>query len=293
MKGVKELKSRLGSVGNIRKVTSTMELVATAKLKKLQLRAQATRPYAEAIRTMMGRVAGYVSAETSPLLREPEAVTRERVIVIAADKGLCGAFNANVLRKATEYVRARQAAGVEVSVYALGRRAEKFFRKIGVPVVGTVDEKLESVDYRRVAVAMRGMAEEFVADGVQRVTLVFTRFVSAVTFVPTVETILPLAAPEATVSGPKFGRYLWYEMEPTPEAIMERLIPKATEMMLYSGVLESLASEVASRRVAMKNATDAATDMIDELRMEYNKARQAGITSELLEITAGAEALKG
>lgn len=293
MKGVKELKARLGSIGNIRKVTSTMELVAGAKMKKLQERAMATRPYAQAIRAMMAQVAQHAPAEVSPLLRTPETVERECVIVIAADKGLCGAFNTNVFRKAMEYISERKAAGVEISVYTFGLRAERFFQKIGANFAGALEEKLEGVGHRRVAAAMRLLAEDFVADKFQRVSLVRTELRSAASFVPTSTTMLPLAAEDVEGEDKESSFELDYLMEPSPEEILERLIPKSLEMNLLSAVHESLAAEFASRRIAMKNATDSAGEMIDELRMEYNKARQASITGEILEITAGAEALQG
>ncbi|MEZ6196119.1 MAG: ATP synthase F1 subunit gamma [Planctomycetota bacterium] len=295
MKGVKELKARLSSVGNIRKVTSTMELVAGAKMKKLQERAMATRPYAQAIRAMMGQVAQFAPGEVSPLLRQPDQVSRECVIVIAADKGLCGAFNTNVFRKAMEYIRRRMDEGVEVSVYTFGNRSEKFFAKVKMPFVGKLEEKLEGVGYRRVAATMRSLSEDFVSDRFQRISLVRTELVSAARFEPSIQTVLPFTAEAMKGDESEVDRNfdLDYLMEPSPKVILERLIPKTLEMSLLSAVHESLAAEFAARRIAMKNATDSATEMIDELRMEYNKARQAGITGELLEITAGAEALKG
>lgn len=293
MKGVKELKARLGSIGGIKKVTSTMELVATAKMKKLQERALASRPYADTISAMMARVAAFAPADVSPLLKNPEEVSRECVIVIAADKGLCGAFNANLLRKAVNYIAERQNEGVEIETYTFGRRATGAMEKLGFESAGRCETKLETVTYMEIAMAMRGLGERFVAGEIQRVTMITTEFKSAVSFVPKVEGMLPLAQEEPAEEENESAEELDYIMEPSPEEIMKRLIPKTLEMKLFSGVLESLASEFAARRVAMKNATDSASDMIDDLRREYNKARQAGITGELLEIIAGAEALNG
>lgn len=295
MKGVKEIKARIKSVGNIKKVTSTMELVATAKLKKLQERALASRPYADAIRAMMTQIAEHVGDDVSPLLAQPEEVENECVLVIAADKGLCGAFNVNQFRVTQKYIDEREAQGVKCSVYAIGRRTETYFRKTPNEIIGAVEEKVEAIDYRRAAVTLQALVKDFLNGKFQRVSLAYTQFKSPVSFVPTVEEVLPLA-PVAEVDEEKVEEVkaeLDYIMEPSAEYIMERLIPKTLEMKVYNAVLESLASEFASRRVAMKNATDSAKEMIDELTMEYNKARQAGITGELLEITAGAEALKG
>ncbi|MCB9831995.1 MAG: ATP synthase F1 subunit gamma [Planctomycetes bacterium] len=291
MKGVKELKARLKSVGNIKKVTSTMELVATAKMKKLQERALATRPYADTIRAMMSRVASFVGDDISPLLARPEKVERECVVLVAGDKGLCGAFNANVIRKAWNYVKDRKAEGIAVDSYTFGRRATGAMKKLKVTSFGFCAERVELVSYREVADVMRLLAGAFVRGEYQQVTLVFTELKGTMSFNPTVETLLPL--PVAEKADEESEAELDYILEPSPEMIMSRLIPKSLEMKLYNGVLESLASEFASRRVAMKNATDSASEMITDLTREYNKARQAGITSELLEITAGAEALKG
>ena len=294
MKGVKELKARLGSIGNIKKVTSTMELVATAKMKKLQERALASRPYADAIRAMMAQVAAHAPADVSPLLEVPEKVERECIVVVAGTKGLCGAFNANVLRHATKLIEERMNAGVEVSVFAVGSRSELFFRKIKADVVGAYEGKLETADYRSVAMVMRDLADAFLEGTYQRVSLVYTSLESAVRFTPTSQQLLPLASlPVADEGEAEAAAELDYIMELSPEVILSRLIPKSLEMTLFSAVLESLASEFAARRIAMKNATDSASDMIDDLTREYNKARQTGITAELLEITAGAEALKG
>ncbi|MFT7620123.1 MAG: F-type H+-transporting ATPase subunit gamma [Planctomycetota bacterium] len=296
MKGVKELKARLGSISGIKKVTSTMELVATAKMKKLQERALASRPYAESIKAMMAQVAAFAPADVSPLLRQPEEVTRECVIVVAADKGLCGAFNANILRVAVNYIADRQNDGVEIETYTFGKRATGTMEKLGFMSAGKCETKLELVSYMEIALAMRELGERFVNDDIQKVTLISTKFKSVVSFLPTVEAMLPLTeeeSEETTKEDSGSADELDYIMEPSPETIMKRLIPKTLEIKLFSGVLESLASEFASRRVAMKNATDSASDMIDDLRREYNKARQSGITGELLEIIAGAEALNG
>ena len=298
MKGVKELKARIKSVANIRKVTSTMELVAAAKMRKLQERALQSRPYSNAIRSMVGEVGRHVSGGAFALLHEPAKVERELMIVVGADKGLCGAFNANLSRAAFNHLKARRAEGTTCEVYCFGKRVEKFFMKIEAPILGALEEKVEKVDYRRVATAVRAATKDFIEGKYQRVSLVYTWFRSPTVFEPRVDTLLPipLPKPEAKGSGAAAAAVaveLDYIMEPSPVEILDRLLPKSVEMKLYAAVLESLASEFAARRIAMKNATDAADDMNVDLTMEYNKARQSGITGELLEIVAGAAALTG
>ena len=294
MKGVKEVQARLKSVGNIRKITSTMELVAAAKLKKLQDRALASRPYGEAIDAMIAQVAEFAPQGASPLLVAPEKVERECVVVVGADKGLCGPFNANLHRMALRHIREAQDAGHEVSVYTIGRRPHGFFSKIGATVAGHLDDPVEKIDYRLTAKTMQSLVQDYLDGEIQKITLVYTWLKSIVSFEPVVAPLLPFAEPEETTDTvQEMGSQLDYIMEPSPAVILKHLLPKALEVKLYAAIMESLASEFASRRMAMKNATDAAGDMLDELRMEYNKARQSGITGELLEIVAGTEALSG
>jgi F-type H+-transporting ATPase subunit gamma len=291
VKGVKELKARIKSVASIRKVTSTMELVAGAKMRKLQDRALQGRPYRFAVRDMVDRVSGRISDATFALLVEPADVPKQLVIVVGADRGLCGAFNANLARAAWNHVKDLRAKGVDVAVYAIGKRVERFFAKVGVPIAAAVEEAVERVDYRRSAALARSVMREFIEGKYQRVSLVYTWFKSPTTFEPRVESLLPI--PRVETPADAKVEDLDYIMEPSPVAILERLLPKSVEIKLYAAVLESLASEFASRRIAMKNATDAADDMTVDLTMEYNKARQSGITAELLEIVAGAAALTG
>jgi F-type H+-transporting ATPase subunit gamma len=261
-------------------------------MKKLQDRAMASRPYAESIQTMMGQIAAHVPDDVSPLLAEPTSVERECLVVVGADKGLCGAFNSNLFRSALQHMEESKAQGIEVEVYTFGARTAKFFNKLGVKFVGAAEERMEQIGYRRVAEAMSGLTDDFVEGRFQRVSVIFTYMESAMKFEPRVVGLLPVPKVEATDDDTS-GSAMDFIMEPSASVIMQRLIPKSLEMKLFNGVLESLASEFASRRMAMKNATDSASDMIDDLTMEYNKARQSGITGELLEIVAGAEALNG
>lgn len=290
MKGVKEIKARIKSVGSIRKVTSTMELVAAAKMRKLQDRAMQSRPYSSAVKEMVGQVGRHVRDQSFALLMEPEKVENQLVVVVGADRGLCGAFNSNLSRLAWNHVKSLIGEGVKPKVYCFGKRVERFFSKINADLAGVLDEPVEKVDYRRVATAVRAMVKDFLDGKYQRVSVVYTWFKSAAVFEPRVETLLPIPAGKIDDATAK---ELDYIMEPSPNAILDRLLPKSVEMKLYAAVIESLASEFAARRMAMKNATDAADDMTKDLTMEYNKARQSSITAELLEIVAGAAALTG
>lgn len=289
MKGTRELKRRLKGVKNIRKITKALELVSGTKLKRLQDRATATRPFANQLEGIMRRVAAFTDASASPYLKAADVVTDVAVVVVAGDKGLCGSYNSNVYRATTPLLRTLAAEGKKAHLYVLGRRPAAFFAKLkDVDLAWVYPDPVEKIDFRRVKSLMGELAKGFVAGRHQEVVIVYTAMKGAMTFKPTVQKILPAPRPAADAKADGAD----YILEPTPKEIMERLLPRFLEMQLYAAVLESLASEFASRRVAMKSATDNADEMAASLNKEYNKARQSGITAELLEIVGGAEALR-
>jgi F-type H+-transporting ATPase subunit gamma len=294
MKGVRELKRRTRGVQNIRKITKALELVAGTKLRRLQERAASTRPFASELESLMRRVAAFADPGASPLLTPRPEVKDVAVIVIAADKGLCGSYNSNVLRTTVPMLRQLADAGKKVHLFLIGRRVAVYHSRIRDPRL-TVDyvhpEVVEKITHRRVKAMMAALAKGYLDDRFQEVRLVYTALVTAATFKPVVQTLIPLqgaVSKDAPDDGIRDAI-----LEPSPSAIVERLVPRFLEMQLFAAILESLASEFTARRIAMKNATDNADEVIQTLIKEYNKARQSGITSELLEITSGAEALRG
>ena len=290
MKGVKELKVRIKSVTSIQKITRAMEMVAATKLRKLQDRAMATRPFADRIESMMRRVAEHADPAASPLLEVPDRVETEAVVVVAADKGLCGAYNANLLRSAVSTLAASKEEGVASHLYLVGRKAQMFFGKVADAELSWVyPSSVEKVEYGDIRRVMDLLVAAFVDGEVQRVRVIYTMMASVALFVPTTQELLPVAPPETEgeEAAMEAAMEADYILEPSPDAIMKRLLPRYLEMQLYAAVLESLASEFAARRMAMKSATDAADDMLGTLGMEYNKARQEGITGELLDIAGG------
>ena len=290
MKGVKEVKQRLKSVANIQKITRAMEMVAATKLRRLQDRALSTRPFAEKIEGMISRVAAHVEPSVSPLLREYEKVEDEAVIVVAGDRGLCGPYNANVFRHFTKHLRALEEEGVTPHVFVFGKRTQSFVARLrNVEVDYVYPNPVEKIVYRDVGYLTSDLSKGFLDGSWQRVRVIYTAMKTMASFVPTTADVLPLPkAPEAEEEGD-----VDYILEPSPRTLMLRLLPRFIEMQLFAAVLEALASEFAARRIAMKNATDNADEMIGLLTMEYNKARQAGITGELLDIVGGAEAQAG
>lgn len=291
MKGVKELKRRIKSVQSIKKITRAMEMVAGTKLRRLQERALATRPFAESIESMMRRVATRSGDYKSPLLQAPRSIEREALVVVGADKGLCGAYNSNVLRFAMKSIREAREEGAEPQLYLFGRRPQLFFGKLkGVDIKWIHAGQVERIDYASVRRIMDSLVASFSSGEVQRVRVVYTRMKTVSTFQPVHQDLLPISGTGS--GGPEAGE-VDYILEPSPAGLMEKLLPRYLEMQLYAALIESLASEFASRRIAMKSATDAATDMLSTLGMAYNKARQEGITSELLDIVGGMVAQGG
>jgi len=296
-KGVNELKSRIRGISNVAQITSAMEMVATTKLKRLQERASASRPYADKIQEMVGMLAGMTGvADASPLM-EAREVQKTGLILISGDKGLCGSYNSNIFKALQEKIAELEEK--DKSLFVFGKKGQIFARTRGLPVSYTYDGLLERITYSGAQEVARNIRSSFVTGEVDEVHLVYTRFLSTVNQKPVVQKILPIAkedlvAEEASKEEGGAGqKTVDYLLEPSPEAVFEHLLPKFVEIKIYSALMESLASEYASRRVAMKAATDASNDMIKSLTKQYNRARQETITKELLEVVGGAEALRG
>jgi F-type H+-transporting ATPase subunit gamma len=286
-KGTKELKSRITGVKNIQQITRAMEMVATQKLKRLQMRAESARPFAETIQQMVARLAGSVRSDLSPLLQEREVKTRGN-LVISSDKGLCGGYNTNLVRAVLETVAKGEDAPERTRV--LGSKGQISLKHKGVKVDVAYGDHVEKLDFTRVRNIVREMVREFIDGEVDEVRVVYTGFESASRQRPVTVTLLPIR-PETLLSESAPASNADFIIEPTADELLRELLPKFLEVKVYSAVLESLASEFTARRNAMKQATDAADDMIGALTRQYNRARQESITKELLEVVSGAEAL--
>jgi len=287
-KGTKELKRRITGVKNIQQITRAMEMVATQKLKRLQMRAEAARPFSEKIQQMVARLAGSVRPELSPLLQAREVKVTAN-LVVSSDKGLCGGYNTNLVR----FVQAEvpRASGATKPVRVLGTKGGTLLRARGIDVLGVYEDVVEKLDFTRARNIAREYALEFIAGKVDEVRLIYTSFRSAASQKPVVLTLLPIRA-ESLLAGAPAAPSADMIIEPSAEELLKLLLPKYLEIKVYSAILESLASEFTARRNAMKQATDAADDIIGALRRQYNRARQESITKELLEVVSGAEALK-
>ncbi|HEX5011959.1 MAG TPA: ATP synthase F1 subunit gamma [Planctomycetota bacterium] len=287
-KGTKELKRRITGVKNIQQITRAMEMVATQKLKRLQMRAEAARPFAEKIQQMVARLAGSVRPELSPLL-QPREVEVTASLVVSADKGLCGGYNTNLVRLVQHEIP--RGSGATHAVRVLGSKGGTLLRARGIDLLGVYDDAVEKLDFTRARNIARELVADFLAGRVDEVRLIYTAFLSAASQKPAVVRLLPIQA-ESLRAGAPAAPAADVIIEPSTDELLRQLLPKYLEIRVYSAILESLASEFTARRNAMKQATDAADDIIGALRRQYNRARQESITKELLEVVSGAEALK-
>ena len=297
MASIRDLRVRIRSVGNIKQITRAMEMVAATKLRRFQDRAVASRPYALEIAQLLARMAGAMGErlEGRPQFRpgEGEAVG---VLLIASDRGLCGPYNSQLFAALERWLRERP--GVDVRFHVIGRKAYQYLTKRGRPVERfLVDPPLEEVDYRMAKYAARLLSEAFLAGPLREVYVFYTAFESMARYVPTPVRLLPIER-AGERAGERSGEGAGSEgagdviLEPSLEVLLERLVPRYLETRIYNAMLESITSEYASRRLSMKNATDAATDMQSILKNVYNRKRQESITKDLLDIVGGAEALR-
>jgi F-type H+-transporting ATPase subunit gamma len=288
-KGIKELRRRIRGVKNIAQITRAMEMVASTKLKRLQERAEGSKPYGEALRTLVGRLAGKVESEQFPLLQKNTSAAIG-VLIVTGDKGLCGAYHSNLFKAVTALIQ--QHPGAPIKLFVFGGKGRIFFRGRNPGIEVAYPDVVEKIPFVSVRDAVRGLVKRFLNGEIGSLKLVSTRFLSAAQQKPEVRDLLPID-PSLLLGDPVAAKNFDPILEPSTETIFERLLPKYLEMQVYGAVLEALASEFAMRRIAMKAATDAANDMISSLTRQYNRARQETITKELLEIVGGAEALKG
>lgn len=296
MASLKDLRSRIASVKSTKKITSAMKMVAASKLRRSQDAAEAARPYADRMGTMLGRLAAAVggSQGAPKLLAGTGKDDVHLIVVFTADRGLCGGFNASIIKATRLKIRALKAAGKTVKLICVGRKgADALKREFGDAIVGryTGVEGKKGIDFSAAA----DVADKILAlydDGEFDVCSIFyNKFVSAISQVVTEQQLVPFAVPEADEQEEATGSSAVYEYEPSEEAILADLLPRNVGVQIFGAMLESSASEHGARMSAMDNATRNAGDMIDRLSIQYNRSRQAQITNELIEIISGAEAL--
>ncbi len=290
MANIRELKVRIKSVGNIRQITRAMEMVATTKLRRFQDRAVASGPYSEEIEKLVQSLAASALSgdEVPPLFQERKG-NKTGILLITSDRGLCGAYNANIFSLLRRVVKEQK--GRDLSFYVVGKKGHSLVKKMGWKMEAYLeDPPLELIGYREAARISRFLSQEFASGKVDEMRVVYTRFLSMAKYKPTEFKLLPLSA-EKTTTKEEGGYQSHPLLEPSEEAIFDRLVPKYLETRIFNLLMESLTSEYASRMVSMKSATDAAGEMQADLRKVFNRARQERITTELLDIVGGAEAI--
>jgi F-type H+-transporting ATPase subunit gamma len=291
----RELRRRIRSVQNTRKITKTMELVSTSKLKRAQDRVVGARPYAQALAEVIGDLYSPELAERFPLLRQPgrEGVRTAAVLLITSNRGLCGAFNANLIREARRRLDELEGQGTKTELHLVGKKGVSFFKFTRRAAASQRVDIGDKPTLTHAAQLTTPLMERFAKGALDAVDIVFAKFNSAVSTPPTTLRILPVTPPRAAGGGEKRRKTVNYILQPSAEQILEQLLPLYVQNQMYRALVETAAAEHGARRTAMKNATDAGWDMLTILQRTFNRARQAQITQELAEIVGGAEALKG
>lgn len=286
MPSERDLRRRVRSVKNIQQLTRAMQLVAASKMRRAQEAVLASRPFEERLRTILNDLAPYTDPELSPLLQRRAEVRNVALVLITTDRGLVGPMNVNLLRTALRFAADRPG----VSYIAVGRKGIGSLRRMRAPLIAEfpgIPDRPSTADTNAIA---RTAVDEFVSGRVDEVYLGFTRFINTLRQEPTIRRLLPLVPEEEDIDDLPPMQYLF---EPDPQTVMDLILPRFVELAMYQAILESKASQFSAQMVAMRNATDAAGDLISELTLAANKARQTRITKEMLEIASGAEALKG
>ena len=287
MAGAREIRTKIKSVANTRKVTRALEMVSASKIRKAQDLMRASRPYSRAMRQVIGHIAHATVEYKHPFMVTRENVKRVGYIIVSTDRGLCGGLNTNLFRRLLAEIREWQEKGVEVDVVAIGSKATAFFRRLKVNMVASVTHLGEKPQIAQLIGVIKVMLDAYAAGRVDRLQLAYNDFVNTMTQQPTIDALLPLPPADSFTSAHNWD----YLYEPDAETVMEHVLTRYIESLVYQATLENLASEHAARMVAMKSASDNATKAIDSLTLVYNKARQAAITQEISEIVGGAAAV--
>ncbi|CAH6782759.1 ATP synthase F1 complex subunit gamma [Vibrio chagasii] len=288
MAGAKEIRNKIGSVKSTQKITKAMEMVAASKMRRSQDAMEATRPYAETMRKVIGHLANGSLEYKHPYLEEREA-KRVGYIIVSTDRGLCGGLNINLFKKAMNDMKDWSEKGADVELAIIGSKATAFFNNSGAKVAAQVSGLGDSPSLEDLIGSVSVMLKKYDEGELDRLFVVFNKFENTMVQEPTIDQLLPL--PKSDSEDMQRDHAWDYIYEPEPKPLLDALLVRYVESQVYQGVVENLACEQAARMIAMKAATDNASDLIDDLELVYNKARQAAITQELSEIVSGAAAV--
>jgi F-type H+-transporting ATPase subunit gamma len=282
---LKDIQRRIASVKKTQQITRAMRMVAGAKLRRAQDTSTAAKPYAERMRSTLLEVGRAQKDAEHPLLKAHESVRRVEVIVVTSDRGLCGAYNTNILKAATARIEAQEAEGREVLITTAGKKAHDFFRRRRPKQLGEAYPQAGWVQYAQASEIARRVSQRFIDGEIEEAHLVYSEFVSAMVQTPRADRLLPFVAAEDD------SESLAFEIEPNATVLLATLVPKAVEVEIYKALLENQTGEHAARMAAMESATRNTEELVESLTLQFNRARQAAITRELVEIVSGAEAL--
>ncbi len=284
----KEIRNKIKSVENTKKITKAMEMVAASKMRKAQDRMRSARPYSEKIRVISSHLSQANTEYTHPFLLQKEEYSTVGIVVVSTDKGLCGGLNTNLFRQVLNKIKEIESEGKELKAIAIGNKALGFLNRIGIDVVASSVHLGDSPNLDDFIGSMKGFLDLFNEGDLGKVYICSTKFVNTMKQDPNINLLLPLTSQGFELR----NKYSWdYLYEPDSKTVIDELLKRYVESIVYQAVVENIASEQSARMVAMKSATDNAGNVIDELKLVYNKTRQAGITKELSEIVAGAAAV--
>ncbi len=286
MAGAKEIRTKIASIKNTQKITSAMEMVAAAKMRKAQDRKEATRPYAEKMRNVIGHLS-HAHPEYKHSFMVEREVKRVGYIVISSDRGLCGGLNNNLFRQLAREIKTQQESGIEVEFCTIGKKALGFFRRFGGRVLAETTQLGDAPRIEDLIGVVKVMLDAYENGEIDRIYIAYNNFVNTMTQKPTVEQLVPISGE----SDEELKHHWDYIYEPDSKEVLDGLLTRYIESLAYQGVVENGACEQSARMVAMKSASDNAGELIDELQLIYNKARQAAITQEISEIVSGAAAV--
>ena len=283
----KEIRTQIASIKNTQKITSAMEMVAASKMKKAQNRMLASRPYSEKILNVIGHLTHANSEFKHPYMTASEETNRVGIIVISSDRGLCGGLNTNLFRSLLKDIASWQSDKVDVELCTIGKKATSFFKNTGLKINSVLTDLGDTPHFDDLLGAIKVMLDRYDSGEIDQIMIAYNRFENTMTQVPTVKQIVPME-----ITDEESMDHHWdYIYEPDAESALSALLVRYIEALVYQGIVENIASEQSSRMIAMHSATENAGDMIDELELIYNKARQAAITQEISEIVAGAAAV--
>ncbi|SSC07394.1 F0F1 ATP synthase subunit gamma [bacterium endosymbiont of Bathymodiolus sp. 5 South] len=287
MAGGKEIRTQISSIKNTQKITSAMEMVAASKMKKAQDRMLASRPYSEKIAEVIGHLAYAHSEFEHPYMKEIGDVKCVGIIIISSDRGLCGGLNTNLFRSLLKTIVDYQAQGIDVELCTIGKKATSFFKNTDLNIKSVLTDLGDAPQFDDLLGTVKVMLDAYDAGEIQQLSVAYNKFENTMTQVPTVSQLVPMVAGEVTGMD-----YHWdYIYEPDAQEALGALLVRYIEALVYQGLVENIACEQSSRMIAMKSATDNAGDMVKDLELVYNKARQAAITQEISEIVSGAAAV--